>query len=89
MEHTKGGKCNKHGVYTDKYCPGCVRAAAPALLEACEDGGGYVGGFADGLLDLANGLRPHTSEKSIIIWQGWLRRKAKQIKAALEAAKKD
>ncbi len=38
MEHTKGGKCNKHGAYTDKYCPGCVRAAAPALLEACKMG---------------------------------------------------
>ncbi len=36
MEHTKGGKCNKHGAYTDKQCLGGLRAAAHALLAACE-----------------------------------------------------
>ncbi len=49
MEHTKGKqkKCNKHGYYwvglccdgkiADDICPGCLRAAAPALLAACKD----------------------------------------------------
>jgi len=57
-------KCNKHGWYKEDICPGCLRDAAPALLDACKFAANPKAPFKTDQLAFANNIIAAIAKKA-------------------------